>query len=111
MTTNRTLSRRESDLLAHIDAQEAVIANLRAGLVGLTCFVRCATCGELWVAQSCINFGTGKQSVLWTRPRATRNAHNIYSDYRGPCKHQGGIEQWNGTAWVVAPVSKAVHVP
>lgn len=59
---------------------------------GATWFMRCADCGEMYVASSGWRISDGADQVYWIRPKAKRTPK--------PCRHTGDTEMWNGSGWV-----------
>ena len=90
------------DLLAAACALLVEVRKARAILddKGLTWFLRCGGCEELYVASTGWDWRTGKTAVYWVKPRPKRKPSK--------CDHSGPMQRWDGTAWVDARLKKEV---
>lgn len=64
---------------------------------GLTWFLRCADCHKMYEPTEVLLWREGKMDVVWIKPRPVKKPK--------PCQHAGGVQRWDGSAWVEATMS------
>lgn len=67
-------------------------------MTGLTWFLRCGDCHEMYVPTEGLNWKEGTTQVYWVKPHPVRKP--------AKCDHSGPVERWDGTAWVEAAITR-----